>query len=65
MDPLTWLPIIRCESSGRPDAVNPAGPYIGLAQIEDGPLDPRANLQRAAEMYRRRGPQPWPICGRR
>jgi soluble lytic murein transglycosylase-like protein len=54
---------MRCESRGNPNAISPSGRYRGLMQIEGGPLDPRANLEIAAEMYRRRGRQPWPTCG--
>lgn len=58
------LRVIRCESGGRPDAVeNP--PYVGLFQIEDGPLDPLTNIDWAAGMVARFGWSRWPVCGRR
>lgn len=63
-DPNRALRAIRCESGGRADATeNP--PYVGLLQIENGPLDPEANLDWAEEMVARFGWSRWPVCGRR
>lgn len=62
--PVEWtLRTMRCESRGDPNAISRNGRYRGLMQIEGGPLDPESNLTIAAEMYRRRGRQPWPRCG--
>jgi hypothetical protein len=62
MDPAEWLPRIHCESRGNPGAVNPSGPYVGLAQVENGSTDPRTNLEQAREKMRRQGRRAWPNC---
>jgi hypothetical protein len=69
--------IARCESGGNPRAISPSGAYRGLYQFDfatwrsvGGVGDPAAAAigeqhYRAAILYRRRGPQPWPVCGYR
>ncbi|MFE7775673.1 ubiquitin-like domain-containing protein [Streptomyces sp. NPDC057445] len=76
-DGLDWNALARCESGGRPDAVDPSGTYGGLYQFDTGtwrsmggvgrPQDASAQEQtyRAKKLYRQRGPGPWPHCGRR
>lgn len=65
-----------CESSGRPTAVSRTGKYRGLYQFDRatwaqyGPAgdpaqaSPAEQTRRALALYRARGPQPWPHCGR-
>lgn len=50
--------VVWCESRWNPSARNRSG-ATGLFQILGGPLDPKANVERAYEMYRTRGWQPW------
>ncbi|CAN5115846.1 hypothetical protein BH09ACT12_BH09ACT12_19360 [soil metagenome] len=72
---LNWAALARCESSGNPRAVNPAG-YYGLYQFNvptwnsvggsGVPSNASASEQtyRAKLLYKRRGRSPWPHCGR-
>lgn len=65
-----WDALAQCESSGNPQAVNPAG-YYGLFQFDLGtwasvggtglPSDasPAEQLERAKILYSQRGWQPW------
>lgn len=69
--------IARCESGGNPRAISPGGRYRGKYQFSratwravGGRGDPAAAPEaeqdrRAAILYRREGPSPWPVCGRR
>lgn len=68
--------IAQCESKGDPTAVSSSGLYRGKYQFDratwktvGGTGDPAAATedeqdQRAAILLRRRGVQPWPVCGR-
>lgn len=69
--PFTWdcgwaLAVIDCESSGHADAVNPAGPFVGLFQVLNGTTDPYQNAVDAHIKYHawQRGEvgPPWPNC---
>lgn len=57
-----------CESQGITTAYNPAGPYIGLFQVEGGSMDPTENVRQAfamwAEWQRGERGNPWAYCGR-
>ncbi|MEW2510781.1 ubiquitin-like domain-containing protein [Streptomyces sp. NPDC046870] len=76
-DGLNWRALAACESSGRPDAVDPSGTYGGLYQFDTRtwqslggkgrPQDASAEEQtyRAKKLYIRRGASPWPHCGMR
>ncbi|MFF4270871.1 ubiquitin-like domain-containing protein [Streptomyces sp. NPDC001536] len=76
-DGLDWQQLARCESGGRPDAVDPSGTYGGLYQFDTRtwqglggsgrPQDAPAAEQtfRAKKLYVQRGASPWPHCGRR
>ncbi|MFE7130321.1 ubiquitin-like domain-containing protein [Streptomyces sp. NPDC057638] len=76
-DHLDWDALARCESGGRPRAVDPSGTYGGLYQFDTAtwrslggsgrPQDATAAEQtyRAKKLYVRRGASPWPHCGRR
>ncbi|WP_308435193.1 ubiquitin-like domain-containing protein [Streptomyces minutiscleroticus] len=76
-DGLDWDGLARCESGGRPDAVDPSGTYGGLYQFDTRtwqdlggsgrPQDASADEQtfRAKRLYVRRGASPWPHCGAR
>lgn len=67
--------IAQCESGGDPRAVSAGGTYRGKYQFDrqtwasvGGRGDPAAAPEaeqdkRAAILYERRGPQPWPVCG--
>ena len=67
--------IALCESGGDPTAISPGGTYRGLYQFDlrtwrgvGGRGDPAAASaeeqgRRAALLYARRGPAPWPVCG--
>lgn len=69
--------IAVCESGGNPRAISRSGTYTGKHQFDDRTwasvggsgraMDAPESEQdaRAAELYRQRGPQPWPACGRR
>lgn len=76
-DHLNWTGLARCESGGRPGAVDPSGTYGGLYQFdtrtwrglggsgrpEDAPA--AEQTRRAKKLYLRRGASPWPHCGAR
>lgn len=74
-DHLNWGGLARCESGGNPRAVNPAG-YYGLYQfnvatwrsVGGSGMPHRASAgqqtYRAKLLYKSRGRQPWPYCGR-
>ncbi|MGA4849391.1 ubiquitin-like domain-containing protein [Streptomyces sp. G5(2025)] len=76
-DGLDWGALARCESGGRPGAVDPSGTYGGLYQFDTRtwqalggrgrPQDASASEQtfRAKKLYVQRGASPWPHCGRR
>ncbi|MEV7125478.1 ubiquitin-like domain-containing protein [Streptomyces sp. NPDC093260] len=76
-DGLDWQGLARCESGGRPDAVDPSRTYGGLYQFDAAtwhglggrgrPEDASAAEQtyRAKKLYVRRGASPWPHCGER
>ncbi|MET9151065.1 ubiquitin-like domain-containing protein [Streptomyces griseoflavus] len=75
-DALDWDALARCESGGRPDAVDPSGTYGGLYQFDtptwrglggggrpqDAP--PAEQTYRAKKLYVRSGAGAWPHCGR-
>jgi len=73
--PLTSIK--QCESGGNYSAVNPTGKYRGAYQFSyrtwqsvGGSGDPAAASpaeqdKRAAILYARSGPAPWPVCGYR
>ncbi|MEE1938479.1 ubiquitin-like domain-containing protein [Streptomyces sp. TRM 70361] len=76
-DGLDWAALARCESGGRPDAVDPTGTYGGLYQFDtrtwrrlggtgrpqDAP--PAEQTRLAKKLYVRQGAAPWPVCGRK
>ncbi|WP_239456362.1 resuscitation-promoting factor [Nocardioides solisilvae] len=74
-DGLNWAALARCESGGNPRAVNAAG-YYGLYQFNVGTWNsvggsgmphhasPAEQTHRAKLLYKSRGAQPWPHCGR-
>ncbi|GHJ39672.1 resuscitation-promoting factor [Streptomyces sp. TS71-3] len=76
-DELDWNALARCESGGRPDAVDPSGTYGGLYQFDArtwrslGGHGLPQNASRAEQtrlakqLYARRGASPWPVCGAR
>jgi uncharacterized protein YabE (DUF348 family) len=76
VDQLNWPALARCESSGNPRSVGGGGRYFGLYQFTLGtwasvggsgnPINASATEQtyRAKLLYRSRGAQPWPVCGR-
>ena len=69
--------IAECESGGNPRAVSASGQYRGKYQFDQGTWegvggagDPAAAPEseqdlRAAMLYARSGPAPWPVCGYR
>jgi septal ring factor EnvC (AmiA/AmiB activator) len=69
--------IAQCESGGDPRAVSASGQYRGKYQFDQGTWegvggtgDPAAASEaeqdrRAAMLYSRSGPAPWPVCGYR
>ncbi|MEV7678193.1 resuscitation-promoting factor [Streptomyces sp. NPDC088341] len=77
VDHLNWKGLAACESSGRPNAVDPSGKYGGLYQFDAAtwrsvggqgrPQDatPEEQTYRAKKLYMQRGASPWPYCGRR
>ncbi|MYZ39369.1 DUF348 domain-containing protein [Streptomyces sp. SID4917] len=77
VDDLNWKGLAACESSGRPNAVDPSGKYGGLYQFDIAtwrsvggrgrPQDatPEEQTYRAKKLYMQRGASPWPYCGRR
>jgi uncharacterized protein YabE (DUF348 family) len=76
-DQLNWQGLARCESGGRPGAVDASGTYGGMYQFDaqtwqsvggkGRPQDASAAEQtfRAKKLYVRRGASPWPHCGTR
>jgi resuscitation-promoting factor RpfB len=76
VDDLNWAALADCESSGNPQAVNPAG-YYGLYQFSlstwesvggsGNPIDNSSAEQtyRAKLLYQRSGAGQWPVCGSR
>ncbi|WP_304364558.1 resuscitation-promoting factor [Streptomyces sp. Wb2n-11] len=76
-DGLDWDALARCESGGRPGAVDATGHYGGLYQFDTQtwqalggrgrPQDASAGEQtfRAKKLYVQRGASPWPHCGGR
>ncbi|WP_181309588.1 resuscitation-promoting factor [Nocardioides campestrisoli] len=72
---LNWAGLANCESGGNPRAVNAAG-YYGLYQFNVGTWNsvggsgmphhasPAEQTLRAKLLYKSRGAQPWPYCGR-
>ncbi|MGK5627142.1 ubiquitin-like domain-containing protein [Streptomyces sp. URMC 123] len=76
-DQLNWAAMARCESGGRPNAVDASGTYGGLYQFDTAtwrglggqgrPQDASAAEQtyRAKKLYMQRGASPWPVCGRK
>jgi resuscitation-promoting factor RpfB len=73
---LNWAAVARCESSGNPLAVNPAGPYYGLYQFLPATwrsvggsglptaASPAEQTYRAKLLWARSGPGQWPTCGK-
>ncbi len=73
---LNWCGLARCESGLNPNAYNPAGPYYGLYQFDQGTWQSNggtgtpsgksiAEQTRVAyNLYQARGASPWPSCGR-
>jgi hypothetical protein len=71
-----WARLRQCESSGNYQAVDSSGLYRGAYQFdlqtwrsvggEGDPIDAPGAEQdaRAQILYSRRGPGPWPVCGR-
>ncbi|MER5772412.1 ubiquitin-like domain-containing protein [Streptomyces sp. NPDC001985] len=76
-DGLNWSALARCESGGRPAAVDSSGAHGGLYQFDTGtwralggrgrPQNAPAEEQtyRAKKLYIQRGTAPWPHCGDR
>ncbi|MFF8291068.1 ubiquitin-like domain-containing protein [Streptomyces sp. NPDC016309] len=76
-DHLDWDALARCESGGRPDAVDATGTYGGLYQFDPGTwrslggtgtaqqASAAEQTYRAKKLYVQRGASPWPHCGRR
>ncbi|GAA0484128.1 ubiquitin-like domain-containing protein [Streptomyces olivaceiscleroticus] len=76
-DHLNWQGLARCETGGRPDAVDSSGTYGGLYQFDratwhslggtGAPQDapPEEQTYRAKKLYVSRGASPWPVCGRK
>ena len=74
-DGLNWAALANCESSGNPQAYNPAGPFYGLYQFMEStwhavggvglPSDASASEQtyRAQILYNQSGAGQWPVCG--
>lgn len=58
------LDTFSCESGLYPLAYNRAGPYIGIAQVFNGPWGVRDNMAAARSIFDRQGPGAWPVCGR-
>jgi uncharacterized protein YabE (DUF348 family) len=75
-DGLNWAALANCESSGNPQAYNPAGPFYGLYQFMEGtwhavggvglPSQASSSEQtyRAQILYNRSGAGQWPVCGK-
>lgn len=76
-DHLNWTALARCESGGRPYAVDSSGRHGGLYQFDTGtwqnlggagrPQDaaPQEQTYRAKKLYVSQGASPWPYCGRK
>ncbi|QLH23733.1 DUF348 domain-containing protein [Streptomyces sp. Rer75] len=76
-DRLNWQAMARCESGGRPGAVDSSGRYGGLYQLDrqtwqalgghGAPQDapPAEQTYRAKKLYVQRGSAPWPHCGQK
>ena len=74
--PDKWEALRFCESTHNYQAISPSGLYRGAYQFDfptwetvggsgDPALAPPEEQDaRARELYARRGPQPWPVCGR-
>lgn len=74
--PDKWEKLRFCESTHNYQAISPSGLYRGAYQFDlptwetvggtgDPVLAPAEEQDaRARELYARRGPQPWPVCGR-
>lgn len=74
--PEKWQDLRLCESTHNYQAISPSGLYRGAYQFDlptwetvGGSGDPamappEEQDARARELYARRGPQPWPVCGR-
>jgi uncharacterized protein YabE (DUF348 family) len=72
---LDWAALARCESGGRPHAVDPSGRYGGLYQFDvrtwrglggsgrPQNASPAEQTVRAQRLYATRGVAPWPVCG--
>ena len=60
------LAVMYCESSGNPNAYNPAGPYIGLFQLHESLgsdlFNPATNIATAYSLYLSHGPSAWGGC---
>ena len=73
---LNWCGLAKCESGLNASAYNPAGPYYGLYQFDQGtwtsnggagsPSGKSIAEQTAVAytLYQSRGASPWPVCGR-
>ena len=73
---LNWCGLAKCESGLNVSAYNPAGPYYGLYQFDQGtwtanggsgsPSGKSIAEQTAVAytLYQARGASPWPVCGR-
>ncbi|WP_372498333.1 ubiquitin-like domain-containing protein [Streptomyces marispadix] len=76
-DHLDWTALARCESGGRPRAVDSSGRHGGLYQLDaptwrslgggGRPQEATAQEQtyRAKKLYVSKGASPWPYCGRK
>jgi len=71
-----WERLRFCESTHNYQAISPSGLYRGAYQFDvptwytvggtgdPAQAPPEEQDARARELYARRGPQPWPVCGR-
>lgn len=71
-----WERLRFCESTHNYQAISPSGMYRGAYQFDiptwytvggtgdPAQAPPEEQDARARELYARRGPQPWPVCGR-
>lgn len=76
-DGLDWGALARCESGGRPDAVDASGTGGGLYRLDAGTwhrlggsgspqqAPPAEQTYRAKRLYVTRGAGAWPLCGRK
>jgi resuscitation-promoting factor RpfB len=72
---LDWAALAKCESGGRPTAVDSSGTYYGLYQFSVGTWDslggtglpsqasPAEQTSLAELLYERSGVGQWPVCG--